>query len=157
MPLCKLMLAAAAAIVIGSGAANAQQANPQNSVNGALAQSLGSINECYHGMHSPSPCTKNVYVISGLIYGSWKAEGKPWILKFSPNSISNFTSGTISMATIGPAKTGKYRISDDVSDSDYAIITIDMDNGQHFRSRIAMLGARKLIIVDGDESTTFDR
>lgn len=142
MPVCKLILTATTLMVISSGVAYTQQANPQNSVNNILNQSLQSINECYHGVHKPSPCTKNVYFISSLIYGHWKAEEKPWNLEFSPNGIFNLTSGTISMTTIGPAKTGTYHISDDNSDSDYSVITVDMDNGEHFRSRIAMFGRK---------------
>jgi hypothetical protein len=156
MRVCKLILTATTVMVISSGVAHTQQANPQGLVNSVLNQSLQSINECYHGVHQPSPCTKNVYVISSLIYGRWQAEGKPWSLEFSPNGIFNLTNGTISMTIIGPTKTGTYHISDDNPDSDYSIITVDMGNGEHFRSRIAMFGG-KLILVDESGSTTFNR
>jgi len=124
--------------------------------NNAIVQSLESINECYHGVHSSSPCTKNIYIISGLLHGTWKAKNKPWILEFSPNGIMDITDGTVTMSTIGAPVTGKYHIQSGSDDSDYAVITFDMNNGQHLRSDIAMFHSQ-LILVDSDESTTFDR
>ena len=145
----KLILATTALVTLTSEISHAQP-------NNILEQSIGSVNECYHGVHSPSSCTKNVYVISGLLHGTWKAVDKPWTLEFSPNGITDITDGTATMSTIGPPKTGKYHIQSGADDSDYAVITIDMDNGQHFRSDIAMFHSQ-LIIVDSGKSTTFDR
>ena len=74
---------------------------------------------------------------------------------FSANGVFNFRSGTIAMSTSGPPKSGRYRIKKDKHD-EYPTLVVDMDDGRHFTSSIAMYG-NELLLIDSRQTTTFHR
>jgi hypothetical protein len=136
------------ALGIGLSIANAQ-------INNTPALTLRSINQCYHGVSQSNPCNTNSYFIAiKIIIGHWQAVDKPWTITFSSNGVFNFRSGTIVMSTGGPPKSGRYRIETDEHD-EYPTLIVDMDDGRHFKSSIAMYG-NELLLIDS-ETTTFHR
>jgi hypothetical protein len=141
------------ALGIGLSIANAQTSN---SVNPVIRESLGSINQCYHSVSQSNPCVTNSYSIAiQIIIGHWQAVDKPWTINFSANGVFDFKSGTIVMSTVGPPKSGRYRIETDKHD-EYPTLIVDMNDGTHFKASIAMYG-NELLLIDSGQTTTFHR
>jgi hypothetical protein len=153
----KATLASIAALTISAGVANAD-----NSF--MMGSNLNIINQCYYGESQPDPCIHSPFQISALIYGEWKAVRNPlrpddpvppWTLDFHPNGLTDLERGTISMSTIGPTKSGQYRIESEGPEN--TTIFVDMDDGSHYKAGIALYGAGELLLVDENGTTTFHR
>lgn len=138
-------------LVLACSIAHAQE--PPD-INNLFTQSLGSINQCYHGMSTPTPCTTNSWVVAGAVYGRWQAEKVPWFIEFTPNW--DIRSGTIVLWTTGPRSRGSYRI-EPATGGEFPTLSIDLDNGRHFRASIAFYGMSELLLMDDQGTTTFHR
>ncbi len=129
-------------------------------MNNVLATSIIHINKCYHGMSTPDPCFENVTEIAGSIWGHWQAvDGNdqpiPWTIDFTPNGIFDIRNGTLSMATIGPASHGSYRIVPE--GGEHPKIYVDMENGKGFKATITLYSLRELLLSDDNGTTYFHR
>lgn len=158
----KVSLVVAAALTLCGGVVNAQNnANSGLNAGGLYPNSLGVINQCYHGLSERDPCIRGRFKVSELIRGRWTAERnreesiRPWTIKFYPDSFFHPENGTLSMRTIGPAKSGRYRIVSDFPQD--TAIYIDMADGSHYRASIALNGVWQLLLSDENGTTTFRR
>lgn len=143
-----LLVATIAAALLAGSIAQAQQ------IGNVLSDSLGSINQCYHGMSTPNPCTTNSWIVAGAIYGRWRAEKGPLVLDFSPDW--DIKTGTVWLQTIGPAKQGTYRISA-ADRGEFPTLVIDLAEGQPIRVSIAFFGLGELVMMDEQGTITFHR
>lgn len=154
----KAALAIVTVLTINVGVANAQSDSQPGMQTGPLyPNSMGVINQCYHGASQSDPCIRNPFKIAQLIRGQWTAVEpiRKWTIVFHPNSIFSPKNGTLLMSTIGSAKNGKYRI-ETAYPQDTAIY-IDMDDGSHYTASIGLSRFSELLLWDENGTTTFHR
>lgn len=73
------------------------------------------------------------------------ATNRPWNIAFRSD-------GTIFMSTIGPAKSGSYRVDAG------AVLLVHMDDGERFKAAISLPRPDQLVLTDDDGAfTTFQR
>jgi hypothetical protein len=79
------------------------------------------------------------------ILGTWEATDRAWHIEFAPD-------GVIRMRTLGPAKTGTYRLEA------RGILWVRMDNGQDYRAPLKLVHQDQLLVMKSDGSIiTFRR
>jgi hypothetical protein len=96
-----------------------------------------------------APDTQGLVVKAGTadrgILGAWEATDRPWHIEFAAD-------GVIRMSTLGPAKTGSYRLDAK------GILWVRMDNGRDYKAQLKMVHQDQLLLMNQDGSfTTFRR
>jgi hypothetical protein len=81
--------------------------------------------------------------LSRGIVGTWQATDRPFTIEFFPN-------GSIRMTTIGPAKTGSYRLDS------MGTLMIQLEDGKRLQSTARVTG-EQLTLTDADGPLFFKR